>query len=192
MSLILYYRDCFTVDKKLVDLLEGDPDLFSKRSKMFLSGDNRFAGMACGVIPSKQQWYNIYKIVQKHYNDDFTTFLQSGHITKFEFELQEFVKSDYSNSSLIFVYKDWFLEFRYVAKFAGTFLIHTPDTPVAEGTGKYAAAVLINSDLLIDQDNFFKVVSMADRGVSPEYEFIELKNVIETPWYRKYKKCQVI
>lgn len=187
MSLILYYRDCFTVDKKLVDMLEGDPDLFSKRSKMFLSGDRQFAGMSCGIIPSKNQWYKIYSIVKKYYNEDLTTFLHSGHVTKFELELQEFVKSDYSNSTLIFVYKDIFLEFRYVAKFAGTLIIHEPDVPIAEGSGKFAAAVLINSGLEINQEHFFKIVSTADRGVSSEYEYIELKNVIGTPWYRKYK-----
>lgn len=190
MSLILYYRDCFTVDKKLVDLLEGDPDLFSKRSKMFLSKDSRFAGMACGVVPSQEQWEKIYEIVKKYEKEDFTTFLQSGHVTKFEFELQDFVKSDYSSSSLIFVYKDLFLEFRYVAKFAGTFIILEQDTPVAEGSGKFAAAVLINSKLAIDQNHFFKIVSTADRGVSADYEFIELKNVIDTPWYRKYKNVR--
>lgn len=180
-----------------MDVVDEEPDIFTKQSKQFLSEDKEFAGMACGILPTVEQWRDIYKIVKANSEEDFYTLLKSAKASNLEKQLAPIVESAFSNSTIVFVYKDLFCRYKYIAKIGGIISRLDIDTPFADGTGKYAAAVLINFEnnsdkpISISQELFFNIVSNSDSAVSAEYDFIELKNVLNTPWHKKSLKKEI-
>lgn len=187
MSLILYYRGCFTADRRITDLLDNDVQVFDKTSKLFLSEDNRFAGMACGMIPTPDQWLEIRNIIDTHSlsKDKSESFYTTGKSTDVEKALEKFVKSSVSSSSILIATRDLFLCYSYAANSIGVLDSLDRQMPYAHGTGKGAATVLINSEVSFSQKEFFQLVSYSDKFVSPEYDFIDLSKVIDTPWYKE-------
>lgn len=185
MSLILYYRDCFTADCRINNSLDGCPELFVKRSKTYLSEDKRFAAMACGLVPSKKNWeeirtiFDLYKIGLEKTPDEIKR--------QTEKRLDKIFDASWTNSTLICVFGDHFIHYAYRSEYENGMLEQVePEFPFAAGTGTYAAKVLIDSGRQLNQDEFFRIVSLSDRNVSSEYSFIELKNVVDTPWYKKW------
>jgi hypothetical protein len=184
MSLILYYRDCFTADCKINNSIDGSVDLFMKRSKTYFSEDKRFAAMACGLVPSNRTWeeirtiFDLYKIGLEKTPDEIKK--------QTEKRLDKIFEAKWTSSSLICVFGNYFIHYVYSPEFESGLLEHMDSQfPFAAGTGLYAAKVLIDSGRQLNQDEFFRIVSLADKNVSTEFTFIELKDVIDTPWYKK-------
>ena len=81
-----------------------------------------------------------------------------------------------------------FYAIRYEKGVVGYLDLVDQDIPYMTGTGMYAATVLIQSGQEIDQKRFFEIVSYCDPMVNSDYEMIELKDVIGTPWYDRSKQ----
>lgn len=186
MSLILFYRDCFTADTRIVNGHDMEIEFYDERSKTYFSKDKCFAGMACGMVPTEHTWENIRNVVDLFKIESKTDSVKARE--KASKELDNFVVSKWSNSSLIFATENFLLHHRYVANYGGSLEDLNPNVPFMGGTGSSAARMLINSNRMLSQEDFFKLVSYSDRNVSSEFTSIELKNVIGTPWYKKAKK----
>lgn len=182
MSLILYYRDCFTADCKINNSIDGTVDLFIKRSKIYFSEDKKFAGMACGLVPSKKTWEEIRTIF-----DLYKIGLENEEIKKqTEKRLDKIFEAKWTSSSLICVFGNHFIHYTYSSEFLnGMMEDMDSEFPFAAGTGMYAAKILIDSGRQLNQNEFFRIVSLSDKNVSSDFSFIELKDVIDTPWNKK-------
>lgn len=189
MSLILYYRDCFTADTAINDELNIARIHYEKRPKTYLSKDKKFAAMACGMVPDTKGWEDIYDVISLYI---LGREKETENYNKIAIEnLSKIFKHNTSTSSLIVAIGNYLLSFIYYDLPTDTISDHNPNIPFVHGSGEYAARMLINSKKELSQDKFFNIVSMADRQVSRSYTFIELNKVIGTPWYKnKHKKVK--
>lgn len=183
MSLNLYYRECLTGDRKVLNEVP-EFNVFEKISKLYLSEDKRFAGMVVGTIPNEDDW----KSIRNHIDCFIVESVEDPKKAKKNVmeKLAKVFEDEKSTSSLFFVYGDLVMTYHYEDEFS-SFRKHNPSVPYAAGSGKTAAVVLINSELPIDQEEFYRIVSVSDYCVGAEFDLIELKDVIGTPWHTKHK-----
>lgn len=186
MSLVLFYRDCFTADKRIVSSHNLLAQPYHDRSKIFLSEDKRFAAMSCGMIPNQEQWLEIRDVIDLYKLDLEKGIDQSVAQDKTVEVLDKIVKSEWSTSTMVFALGDLFLKYEYSPDIKSSIASQNPNIPIVQGSGSFAANVLINSGRPISQEKFFKIVSYSQPDVTAEYEFIELKDVVDTPWFNKY------
>jgi hypothetical protein len=187
MSLVLFYRDCFTGDTKIINTHDGEHELYHDRHKVYLSEDKRFAGMACGMVPNLAQWKEIRDIIDLYklgLQDKTDKVEKQINLDKTIKVLDEIVSSTWSSSSMAFVLGPLFIGYSYTPTNKGKIEALNPNIPIVHGSGKFAATVLINSKKQLSQKEFFKIVSYSDPDVSAEYEYVELKDVIDSYWYK--------
>ena len=185
MSLIMLFRSCLTADRKVSNSL-GNLSIDEKVNKTYFSSDKRFAAAACGTIPTVKQWEQIRNILDCHIHavendkefnarDEFDTFFtklkMSTHLICVLGEHTFLVRSE--------LYSDRVLTDLHVAD---------PEQNYLFGTGQFPARVLVNSGEPIDQERFFRIVSLADNHVSAEFDLIELNQVIDSYWYKKERQ----
>lgn len=180
MSLVMLYRSCLAADKQVCDL-RGHVSIDSKLSKLYLSEDKKFAGACCGHILNNKDWNDIRNIIDVHV-------LKNGVDDDIEKDFESFSKRIKIHCSVIVIYGDQnlIIDFEPSDK-ENPITISDVDfeSHYFFGTGQFAARVLANSGQAIDQEKFFRIVSMSDRLVSSDFELIELKNVINSHRYKK-------
>ena len=193
MSLILYYRDCFTADKAVINEVDYELQLDGNISKTYLSPNKRFAGMCCGKLLNVQQWSDMHNIFD-HFKFEIDNGKLVNEITPiFEIKIQDYFDKLHSeNDEIVHMYlafSEYLLECIYFGKKLKSKICKLDiNKPRVSGSGMFAAIVLINSQLPLTQKNFFEIVAMSSKCVSREFTFIELKDVIGTPWYRVHQK----
>lgn len=180
MSLVMLYRDCLTADKRVRKDNYKIQD-FNQLSKIYLSPDKRFAGGGVGRILTPSQWELIRNLLDiRRIKNESRPLVEDLENT------MSFVDKE---SHYVLVYGKTILEIDIdfnISKECKFTISHlTKDDIVVLGSGQPAAKVLINSGKAFNQQQFFKIVSIAESDVSSEYEFIELKNVIDSPWYKR-------
>lgn len=186
MSLILYYRDCFTADTAINDELNTWRVHYENRPKTYLSEDKRFAAMACGMVPDEKGWNDIRDAIDLYILSKENDIKDHDKVAVEK--LKQVFEHKFSTSSLIVATGNYLLTFIYRKSTLDTIESHNPDIPFVTGSGEFAARVLINSENPLSQKQFFNIVSLSDKQVSRDYTFIELKDVIGTPWHKKYSK----
>jgi hypothetical protein len=182
MSLILFYRDCFTADTRSNKGISSEVDFYTKLKKTFISEDKLFAGMCCGAVLNEQQWYQIKNIFELFTKDPVKNNKECRHA------IFETISSDWSSGHLYLLMGEYFYCLDYMGGTdpdMSTLEKMNYDEPMASGTGAPAARVLINSEKPFSQKQFFEIVSRCCYSVSREYTFIELKDVIGSHWYKK-------
>jgi hypothetical protein len=138
--------------------------------------------MSSGKILDPSEWMAVKDSVEKFR-------LSREHdpsisYTDLSNELLKIASGVIEGGQLIIASGDLFINFQHNNKF-GLIADLDIDEPYAGGSGHTAANVLILSNIMIDQKEFFNIVSHCDPDVSAEYTFIELKDVIDTPWFKK-------
>lgn len=181
----MLFRSCLTADRKVSDSL-GFLSIDEKVNKTYLSKDKRFAAAACGQIPTPKQWEQIRDVLDQHI---FATANDKPYSVTDEFE-KLFGKIKMS-TTLICICGPHTLLVRselFEGKVLCDVQVANPDRAYMFGTGQYPARVLANSELPIDQEKFYQIVSLADKHVSAEFDMIELNQVIDSHWYKKGTK----
>ena len=180
MSLVMLYRSCLAADKQVCDL-RGNNQPDTKISKLFLSDDKKFAGGSCGHILNKKDWNDIRNIIDIHVFKN-----EVGNTLEEDFK--DFSKRIQLHCSIIIVYgeQNLIIDIEPSDKYNPIAINDIDfDCNYFFGTGQFPARVLANSNQTIDQERFFRIVSMSDRLVSSEFQLIELKDVIESHWNKK-------
>ena len=185
MSLIMLFRSCLTADRKVSDSL-GHLSIDERVNKTYFSPDKRFAAAACGTIPVVKQWEQIRDILDRHVHA-----VENDKPFNVREEFDAFFDKLKMSTHLICVLGEYTFLVQselYSGRVLTDVHVADPEQNYLFGTGQFPARVLINSEQPIDQERFFRIVSLADNHVSPEFDLIELNQVIDSYWYKKERQ----